>query len=192
MRLVSCVASVACGLAVLACGSDSHGSLAIRTATPAPAVTAAPPALGSLIFERRATRTSGLYAADIGSGSLTNLTHNSATDWLGHFSPDGSHVAFSSMRAGESDIYVMNPDGSDMRDLTNTPDKDESFVSWSPDGAKMLYGLFSEVTGEYWTMASDGSDKRIIMPQCNGCGIDDWAPDGRVSSWVTETTPPPT
>ena len=37
------------------------------------------------------------------------------------WSPDGSRIAFMSNRDGNPDIYTMNPDGSDAKQLTKNP-----------------------------------------------------------------------
>ena len=51
------------------------------------------------------------------------------------FSPDGSRIAFMSMRDGNSELYVMNRDGSGVRRLTNNPAIDIT-PTWSPTGTR--------------------------------------------------------
>ncbi|MCX5683107.1 MAG: hypothetical protein NT049_05415 [Planctomycetota bacterium] len=41
--------------------------------------------------------------------------------------------------AGQADLYLMRPDGSEMRNITNTPDRHEFFARFSPDGKKIMY-----------------------------------------------------
>jgi TolB protein len=49
------------------------------------------------------------------------------------WSPDGKKIAFVSRRDGnEAEIYVINPDGSGLRNLTRTPDWNETSFVWSP------------------------------------------------------------
>jgi Tol biopolymer transport system component len=59
------------------------------------------------------------------------------------WSPDGRRIAFSARLDGqesdESDIYVMNADGSDVRRLTNLPGNDVG-PSWSPDNKRIVFG----------------------------------------------------
>jgi len=60
------------------------------------------------------------------------------------WSPDGSQVAFvgtTEPRCGEGcenglryDVFRIDIDGSDLVNLTNTPDRSEVYPSWSPDG----------------------------------------------------------
>ena len=47
------------------------------------------------------------------------------------WSPDGGRIAFSSARDGNSEIYVMNADGSGQTRLTDDPENDRE-PSWAP------------------------------------------------------------
>ncbi|MBI3961561.1 MAG: PD40 domain-containing protein, partial [Deinococcus sp.] len=49
------------------------------------------------------------------------------------WSPDGTRLAFSASADGQSDLYVVNTDGTDLVQLTNDPFEDRG-PAWSPDG----------------------------------------------------------
>ncbi len=70
-------------------------------------------------------------------------------------SPDGKSIAFTTGGAQE-DVFVVNSDGTRMRQLTNDPARDRD-LGWSPDG-KVLY-FNSNRTGSYhiWSIHADGS-----------------------------------
>ena len=51
----------------------------------------------------------------------TRLTNDRADDSHPAWSPDGSRIAFTSGRHGNSEIYVMDADGSNQTRLTNNP-----------------------------------------------------------------------
>ena len=79
-----------------------------------------------------------------GSG-LTNLTNNSASDYQPVWSPDGTKIAFFSIRDGGEKLYVMDSDGSSLTRLTNQGYALKSPV-WSTDGSRIVYTWESTAT----------------------------------------------
>ena len=81
------------------------------------------------------------------------------------------------------DIYSMNPDGSDVRQLTSFTDGGGAFwVNWSADSTELVFSRFSppDFLGQMWLMNADGSNQRLLF---NDPGFDDeapsFSPDGR-------------
>jgi Tol biopolymer transport system component len=75
-----------------------------------------------------------------GTGEV-NLTNHQADEWaVGHASsPDGTRILFNRYHGDDnSDIYLMNVDGTDLVRLTNTLWYEET-AGWSPDGTKILF-----------------------------------------------------
>jgi len=75
-----------------------------------------------------------IYTLPIAGGEATAIASGLPWEIQPRFSPDGSRLAFTSDRAGGDNIWIMNTDGTDRRQLT-----DESFrllnnPTWSPDG----------------------------------------------------------
>ena len=62
------------------------------------------------------------------------------------WSPDGKQIAFTSNRNGNYDIYVMNSDGSNVRQITRNKERDD-YPAWHPNGKQILY--VSERNGMY-------------------------------------------
>lgn len=90
------------------------------------------------------------------------------------WSPDGRLIAFAMKPAGatdenESEVYVMRPDGSGVRRLTNAAG-DDSHPHWSVDGRRIFFNsarstpdLKADWTRQWidiYSMAADGSDVR--------------------------------
>jgi TolB protein len=75
-----------------------------------------------------------------GAAASQQLTDNlsSVRNLVTSWSPDGSWIAFSSNQDGNSEIYLMNPDGSNMIRLTNNPASDTE-PDWSPDGRQIVF-----------------------------------------------------
>jgi Tol biopolymer transport system component len=69
---------------------------------------------------------------DAAAGNVINLTNSpDIFDGWPDWSPDGSKIAFTSVRDGNPDIYVMDADGSNVIRLTSTPEFD-SWPDWRP------------------------------------------------------------
>jgi Tol biopolymer transport system component len=81
------------------------------------------------------------------------------------------------------DIYVMDADGTNERNITNSPFKDY-LGSWSPDGTRIVFSSNREGQHELYTMESDGSEVERL-------GIEgmspEWSPDGQ---WIVFNGPP--
>ncbi len=90
-------------------------------------------------------------------------------------SPDGSRVTLYSQDRPEGDLYVVNADGTGLRQLTSDSAIDR-VPRWSPDAGRILY--FSTRSGplDVWTIRPDGSDNRQITE--GGAGVGAWSPDG--------------
>lgn len=65
------------------------------------------------------------YAGEPSEAVYTNLTPSSEeNDWDPNWSPDGEWITFQSDRSGVSEVYIMRPDGSDLRRVTDSPSAD--------------------------------------------------------------------
>jgi len=119
------------------------------------------------------------------SAEAVNLTRHKGGDFHPAFSPDGKQIAFSSDRDGyrESEIYVMQADGSNVRRLTRSPGWDGS-PAWSRDG-KWLYFYSQRKSGPgIYRMKPDGSrQKRIFAGPALSPAV---APNGRVAFTIKQ------
>ena len=72
--------------------------------------------------------------------NLTNLTNSSENDWTPVFSPVDNKIAFATYFPDNDnyDIFIMNDDGSEKENLTNTPSY-EKFPQFSPDGSFLIF-----------------------------------------------------
>src|SRR5919108_438770 len=83
--------------------------------------------------------------------------------WFPDWSPDGTKIAFhklSSPASVTNEIYVVNADGSGLKNISNDPALDYSAPSWSPDGTKIAFHRApNDESGEIHLMNADGSGK---------------------------------
>jgi TolB protein len=85
-------------------------------------------------------------------------------NYLPIFSPDGTHIAFTSNRDGNPEIYVMNQDGTGLRRMTNNPAIDVT-PTWSPSGNQLAW--VSDRTGSphIYIMNADGTGQRSLISE---------------------------
>src|SRR5262249_25570554 len=85
---------------------------------------------------------------------------------------DGAKLAFSSNRSGASEIWTMNPDGSDQRQITHRAPGGSFVPDWSYDGTRIAYSfvdLPSVGHPEIWVMNADGAQQtRLTITPPNG------------------------
>jgi Tol biopolymer transport system component len=100
-----------------------------------------------------------------------------------HLTGNGK-IAFSSDRAGTQDIWVINPDGTGLLNLTSSPD-DEYFPAWSPDGSKVAFSRGDADTGfDLWVMNADGADAHRLTSSPGTESQPAWSPDGTKIAYV--------
>ena len=75
-----------------------------------------------------------IYTMPIAGGTPTRIAEGLAYEVQPRFSPDGRRIAFTSDRGGGDNIWVMNRDGSDKRQVTKEDFRLLYQPSWSADG----------------------------------------------------------
>jgi Tol biopolymer transport system component len=113
-------------------------------------------------------------------------------------SPDGRKIVFTSLKGGDLDIYVMNVDGSGLRQLTHQVGYDGG-AWWSPDGKQIVYRAnhpatpaeqkaYSDLLAQrlvrpnkmdLWLMDADGGNQRQITHLGAASFGPSWTPDGK-------------
>jgi len=138
-----------------------------------------------------------VWVIDVESGEKEQLTfergYNAWPDW----SPDGEKLMYQRSEEVKDatphgfDIWVMNCDGSNKKQLTDSPGHEDG--KWSPDGKRIAYFYWSkgfygfgdeksyEDKSEIWVMNADGRDKELLLSIPFPYGVIGniaWSPDG--------------
>jgi TolB protein len=80
-----------------------------------------------------------IFEADLQGGHLKNLTNSKGYDAEGSFSADGKQIVFCSNRDGHLNLFIMDADGGNVRQLTKTKDCYNGGPFFSPDGTKVIF-----------------------------------------------------
>jgi Tol biopolymer transport system component len=125
-------------------------------------------------------REGALYRVRSSGGTPTRIGQGFGAAANPAYSPDGRHIAFDYRKPGFSikEIYVMKPDGSGIRRVTDLRDVSTA-PAWSPDGRTLafqstVYGGKNEI---YTVPAAGGTPKRITTSQIDAIQPA-WTPDG--------------
>ena len=118
------------------------------------------------------------------------LTPGSAATW----SHNGQQLAFhaaASLAPGDTDIFVIDADGTGRTNLTNHAGQDTD-ADWSPNGRKILFTSrrINGKTQNIYVMNADGSD--VTRLSFNATGEDaapDWSPNGQRIAFARRGVP---
>jgi serine/threonine protein kinase len=81
--------------------------------------------------------------------NLNNLSSSPGDDFGPYWSPNGDSIMFTSERAGLKDIFLMQSDGTDLINLSNSPKWDDKAFGYTPDGNLII---FQGDAGDYYAV----------------------------------------
>ena len=134
-----------------------------------------------------------IYLMDPNGKQIRRLTEQPKSDFEPAWSPDGRQISFVSFRDLEQlpkgeihrgEIYVMNADGSNPINLTQSPERADGVSSWSPDGRQIAFTsatLFNEnilANSDIFVMDANGGNPRNLSNHDAQDQTPDWSPDG--------------
>jgi len=94
-------------------------------------------------------------------------------------------IAFVSNRDGNKEIYVMNADGTDQKNLTKNI-ADDSNPVWSPDGTKIAFVSKRDGNNEIYVMNGDGTDQTRLTTNASDDVYPLWSPDSTKIVFVSK------
>jgi imidazolonepropionase-like amidohydrolase/Tol biopolymer transport system component len=142
-----------------------------------------------------------IYTMPISGGTPKRIAEGLAWEVQPRFSPDGTRIAFTSDRGGGDNIWVMNLDGTDKRQVTKEDFRLLNQPTWSPDGRfiaakKHFTTERSAGTGEIWLYHASGGGGVQVVERANErlqkeLGEPVFAPDGSAIYYTRNTTSGP-
>lgn len=87
----------------------------------------------------------------------------------------GGRILFDAKNDTTTDIYSMNPDGSDIRQLTTDPANDKGAFG-TLDGTFIVYNSTRDGNDEIYVMRADGSDQKRLTSNPDNDYSPTWGP----------------
>jgi imidazolonepropionase-like amidohydrolase/Tol biopolymer transport system component len=138
-----------------------------------------------------------IYTMPAGGGNATRITSGAPFDMQPRFSPDGKRIAFSSDRDGLWNIWVMDADGKNAKQVSSEKRWFVNSPTWAPDGNYIFARRHfvkerSLGAGEIWMFHAGGSEG-LQVTERNGWQKDAGEPavsaDGKYLYYSKDVTP---
>jgi TolB protein len=120
-----------------------------------------------------------INAVDLATKRTTSLITGGINTY-GSWSPDMKQIVFRKIIGEEnSEVFLANADGSNLRNLTNNPFFD-GWPAWSPDGRKIAFASNRRSHGyQIFVMDADGTNVRLIANTEGRGTAPRWSPEGK-------------
>lgn len=111
-------------------------------------------------------READLYAVDVASGDIRQLTSRRGPDWNPTPSPNGHWIAYTGYDFTDdtyidSKLYLMNRDGGDIRVLTAELDRSPTGLIWAADGKGIYFTVNSEGSRNLYHASVEGRVRAV-------------------------------
>jgi imidazolonepropionase-like amidohydrolase/Tol biopolymer transport system component len=138
-----------------------------------------------------------LYTIPIGGGEAKALTTGVAWDMQPRYSPNGKWIAFTSDRSGGDNLWTMNRDGSNLKQVTKETFRLLNEPAWTPDseflvGRKHFTSERSLGAGEMWLYHRSGGEGLQLTKKRTDqkdTGEPVFSPDGQYLYFSDDVTP---
>lgn len=139
-----------------------------------------------------------IYVMPITGGDARPIASGVSWDMQPRYSPDGRFIAFTSDRGGGDNLWVMDRDGSNPRQVSNESFRLLNSPTWTPDsqfivGRKHFTSSRSLGAGEMWMYHRAGGGSGVQLTerrtQQKDTGEPAFSPDGRYMYFSDDATP---
>lgn len=98
---------------------------------------------------------------------------------------DIGHITFSSYRGESRDIYIIDTNGQNLQNLTNSPDISEFHPSWSPDGRFLAYHAYHKRNADIYVLDMETQVRRRLTDHPSEDRMPTWSPDGKWIAFIS-------
>jgi TolB protein len=118
-----------------------------------------------------------IYRLDLATGKITSLVSGGVNTYP-VMSPDGRKIAFRKMLDTNSEVFVADSDGTNIRNLTDHP-AFEGWPSWSPDSKRIAFAGNRHSSYQIFVMDADGKNVKLVANTEGRATAPKWSPDGK-------------
>lgn len=138
-----------------------------------------------------------IYSMPITGGTATLLLGGPAYEMQPRFSPDGKRIAFASDRDGLTNVWTMDLNGKNLRQVSKEKEREVSNPAWTPDGQylvnrKHFRNTRSLGAGEMWLYHASGGNGLKLTDRRNweqNATEPTVSPDGRYVYFTEDVSP---
>src|SRR4051794_8112724 len=98
---------------------------------------------------------------------------------------DPQKLLITSKRGGNEDIYLVNADGTDAKNLTNNAAADNA-PCWSPDGKRIVFASDRAGKRDIWVMDAYGTNQKPLTTDPAEERTPQWSPDGKKIAFIRQ------
>ena len=137
---------------------------------------------GRTALVRQTDVSSNIWVSPAGDFARARQITNSTSE-IGAlcWTPEGKIIYSTSGTGRFEDLWLMNADGTENRQLTFTGDRDELWPELSPDGRQLVYAVTLESIRSIWRMNMDGSGAVELVHNVDSQADPHFSKDGK---WV--------
>ncbi|MCB9762930.1 MAG: PD40 domain-containing protein [Alphaproteobacteria bacterium] len=147
-----------------------------------------PPSQGTFVYS--ASGADQDYDLYLGTGSA--IAAFPGADGGPAWSPDGKHIAFTSARTGQGDVYLLRVDdlAAPPRQLSDDPTSSEVYVTWSPDSARLAWVGHNKTGDAVYMLDSLDGKPRALASFGHTQTRPSFSPDGRSLAFYSDHLEP--
>ena len=140
---------------------------------------------GQVCFASGKTSDYDIWALDLETGDINQLTFGQFWNDKPHWSPDGKWVVFTSNRTGFPEVFKVPVEGGEAIQLTDLNCWCDS-PRFSPDGSKIAFVSNEAGNNDVWVMDQDGQNRMQITSHEGSDSWVDWTPNGQGLLWSSD------
>jgi TolB protein len=128
-----------------------------------------------------------IFIADYDGVNEQRVTFDGDLDMTPAWSPDGATLAYTSLRRGFQDVFIM-PLVNRRAGVPNSARGQNRLPAWSPDGSRIAFSSNRDGNEEIYVMKADGSDVRRLTQHWAIDTAPAWSPTGAQIAFTSDRT----